>query len=114
MRRSLGSLFVVLVSFLLGSCGGGGAASPGPVGGILQILPLSGTFYAGVEYTFTVAGGRAPYFLSSSEPSLLPVPSRLEGNSFSVIPVNTAVVDTGIPVGGLPVRTVTITMRDAL
>ena len=115
IRSSLiGSVFIALASLLLGSCGGGGAGSPGPVGGPPQILPNSGTLYAGVEYTFTLAGGRAPYFLSSSEASVLPVPSRVDGNSFSVIPANTAVVDTGLPPGSLPVRTVIITMRDTV
>jgi hypothetical protein len=114
MRRSLGgSLFVVLVSFLLGSCGGGGASSPGPQGGPLRLLPQTATFYAGVEYTLTLAGGRAPYFLTSSEPSLLPVPSRVNGNFFSVIPANPGVVDASLPVGALPVRTVSIQARDS-
>lgn len=113
MSRSLvGSLVVVMASLLLGSCGGGGAGSPGPVGGPPSILPAVGTFFAGVEYTFTVGGGRAPYFITSSEASVLPVPSRVDGNSFSVVPANTAVVDTGLPPNSLPVRTVVVTMRD--
>ena len=116
IRRSLvGSAIVVVASLLLGSCGGGGAGAPaGPVGGPPQILPAQGTLYAGVEYTFTLGGGRAPYFIGSSEPSVLPVPQRVDGNFFSVIPANTAVVDTGLPPNSLPVRTVIITMRDTV
>lgn len=115
IRSSLiGSLFVVASSVLLGSCGGGGAAGNPGVGGPPQIQPSTATFYAGVEYTMTVSGGRAPYTLSSSEPSLLAVPAVLNGNFFTVIPNNPGVIDAGIPAGGLPVRTVTITMRDAV
>jgi hypothetical protein len=109
-----GSLSVALASFLLVSCGGGGAGNSDPVGGPPQILPSTGTLYAGVEYTFTLAGGRAPYFLSSSEPSVLPVPFKVDGHTVSLIPANTAVVDTGLPPNSLPVRTVVITMRDSI
>jgi hypothetical protein len=97
-RSSLtGSLLLVVASMLLASCGGGGAASPGPVGGPPQIQPSSATFYAGVEYTITVSGGRPPYTLSSSEPALLAVPSVLNGNFFNVIPNNPGVIDSGLP-----------------
>src|SRR5687768_7930577 len=114
MRNTLNGVFLVLASVLLGSCGGGGAASPGPIGGPPQIQPETGTLYAGVEYQFTVSGGRPPYFLSSSEAALLSVPTRIDGNFFTVIPNNNAVVDTGLPPGSLPVRTVTITARDSI
>ena len=115
MRSSLiGSVLVVLASALLGSCGGGGAASPGPVGGPPQILPATGTLYGGVEYTFTVAGGRPPYNLSSSEPALLPVPATLDGNFFTVTPANPGVYDVGLADDALPVRSVTITSRDTI
>jgi hypothetical protein len=115
MRSSiLGGVFVIAAAALLGSCGGGGAASPGPVGGPTVIQPAAATLYAGVEYTFTIGGGRAPYFLASSEPALLPVPSTLNGNFFSVVPANPGVVDAGLPVDALPVKTVTITSRDTV
>ena len=114
-RSSLtGSLLIVVASLLLGSCGGGGAASPGPVGGPPQIQPQSGTLYAGVEYTITIAGGRPPYTLSSSEQALLAVPTVLNGNFFTVIPANPGVIDTGLPPGSVPSRAVQITMRDSV
>jgi hypothetical protein len=108
------SLLIVLASVLLGSCGGGGAGSPGPIGGPPQIQPNTGSLYAGVEYTFTIAGGRPPYTLSSSEPALLPVPATLNGNFFNVIPANPGVIDSGLPPGSVPSRSVTITMRDSI
>ncbi len=115
MRSSLiGGVFVIAAAALLGSCGGGGAASPGPVGGPPQILPATGTLYGGVEYTFTIAGGRAPYSLSSSEAALVPVPTTLNGNFFNVTPANPGVYDIGLPDNALPVRSFTITMRDSV
>lgn len=114
-RTSLtGSVLVVLASMLLGSCGGGGASSPGPVGGPPQIQPATGSLYAGVEYTFTIAGGRPPYTLSSSEPTILAVPTVLNGNFFTVIPSNPGVIDSGLPPGSVPSRSVTISMRDTV
>jgi hypothetical protein len=115
IRNSLvGSAFVVLASMLLSSCGGGGAGSPGPVGGPPQIQPEAGPLYGGVEYTFTLGGGRAPYFLSSSEPSLLPVPQSVTGSFFNVTPANPGVIDNGLAPTDLPVRSVVITSRDSI
>jgi hypothetical protein len=115
IRSSLtGSVFAIATSLLLGSCGGGGAGSPGPIGGPPQIQPSTGTLYAGVEYTITIAGGRPPYTVSSSEPALLSVPTVLDGNFFTVIPANPGVIDAGLPPGSVPTRSVTITMRDSV
>lgn len=80
----------------------------------MQIQPTTGTFYAGVEYTFTITGGRPPYTIGSSEPSLFAVPTILNGNFFNVVPNNPGVIDAGIPPDGLAVRTVNITARDSL
>src|SRR6185369_1602028 len=106
--------FVVLSSVLLSSCGGGGAANPAPVGGPPQILPDPATFYGGVEYTVTIAGGRPPYFLGSSEPSLLSVPQTTSSNFINVTPANPGVYDSGLAPEDLPVRSVTLTMRDSV
>src|SRR4051812_30774211 len=115
MRNSLlSAACVVLSSVLLSSCGGGGAGNSAPVGGPPQILPESATFYAGVEYTMTIAGGRPPYFLSSSEPALLAVPQQTSNNFINVTPANPGVIDNGLAPEDLPVRTVNITMRDSV
>ena len=111
-RNALGGIFLALSGvFLLNSCGGGGAAST-TQGNVMRIFPETATIYAGVPATFTIVGGRAPYTLSSSEPGVIQVPQSLSGNSFTVIPTNPGVVDTGIPPGGLAVRTVTIFARE--
>src|SRR5436190_21487103 len=104
MRSSLlGSVLVALASVMLGSCGGGAAGRPGTQGEPPQIIPDTGTLYAGVEYTFTVGGGRPPYFITSSEPALLPVPFSIDGHTFSTVPANPGVYDVGLPPGALPV-----------
>ena len=103
----------VISSVILGSCGGGGASTTNEVNGSLTLLPGAASLYAGVAYTFTIAGGRAPYLLSSSEPVLLPVPARVEGHTFSVIPNNPGVIDANLPPGSVPIRSVIITVRDS-
>lgn len=112
LRSSLLTLLAFGLAGLLSSCGGGGAASV-PTGGAVQLLPSTGTFYAGIPVTFQIAGGRTPYFLSSSEPLLLPVPEQISGNSFTTVPSNPGVIDAGLPPEALAVRTVNITVRDS-
>ena len=111
LRNSLLTLLALGLAGLLSSCGGGGAAPT--AGGTPQLLPATATLYAGIPYTFDVVGGRPPYTLTSSEPTLLPVPSTLSGNSFTTVAANPGVIDAGIPAGGLLVRSVAVTVRDA-
>ena len=112
-RNALGGIFLALTAaLLLNGCGGGGAAAS-TEGNVMRILPETGTIFAGVPATFTVTGGRAPYTVSSSEPGLLPVPQTLKGNTMVLVAANPGVVDTGLPPEALPVRTLTITARDA-
>jgi hypothetical protein len=103
----------VVASVILGSCGGGGAASSPELVGPVTILPQAASLYAGVGYSFQIVGGKAPYLLSSSEPILLPVPAKVEGHSFSVVPNQPGVIDAGLPVGSLPIRSVVLTVRDS-
>jgi hypothetical protein len=116
--NSLRSFLILVLAFLSASilpgCGGGGASGDNaqPVGGLVQIFPNTGTFYAGIPVTFQVTGGRRPYTLSSSEPSLLAVPERLNSNSFTTVPNNPGVIDAGLEEDELPVRSVVLTARD--
>ena len=113
-RSLLGVALALGASVLLTSCGGGGASSDASVsGGSLQIQPATGTIYAGVPTTFQVTGGRTPYSMTSSDATLIPVPNPLNSHSFDVDPPNPSVIDTGLPPDALPIRTVTITARDA-
>ena len=114
-RTWAGWLLAVVAGLGLAACGGGGAStSTGPEqGGAPSLQPDGATFYAGVPNTVFVSGGRRPYTLSSSEPSLMSVPSTLNSGSFQVVPANPGVIDIGLPPGALPVRTVNIQLRDA-
>ena len=116
-RSWAGWLLAVAATLMLAACGGGGASTASPSandqGGAPVMAPNNATFFAGVVNTITITGGRRPYTLSSSEPSLLAVPQTLSAGSFQVVPANPAVVDTGLPPDALPVRTVIITLTDA-
>lgn len=109
--KAVAAFTAVTSAVILGSCGGGGAASSN-TGSILTILPSVGTFYAGVPYEFSIVGGVTPYTVSSSQPDIFPVPRELAGHSFTVIPNNPGVVDSGLAAGALQGRTVTIQVRD--
>lgn len=115
LRSLAGLLLAMAAGFIVAACGGGGASqSTGSAqGGIPIMQPNGATFYAGVPNTITITGGRRPYTLTSSEPSLMPVPQTVNGGSFEVIPANPGVIDTGLPPDALPVRTVNLTLRDA-
>jgi hypothetical protein len=113
LRRSLiAGVFAFIAAALVASCGGGGAATSSQTGP-LAILPNTGSIYAGVPTTFTLVGGRAPYTLASSEPSLLPVPTTVDGNSFTVIAANPGVIDPLTDPNAVPSRTAIITVRDS-
>ncbi len=110
--KFLAALLIAASSALVSSCGGGGAAGNPNVGGDLQILPDPGTAYAGVPFRVTIAGGRPPYALGSSEPSIFPVPAILNGNTFEVLPGQPGVIDTGLTPGEVPRRAVVLSARD--
>ena len=113
--RSFLVLLALVSAGILSSCGGGGANGTGnpPTGGLVDILPSSGTVYAGIPTTFQLVGGRPPYTVSSSEQNLLPFPGRVSGFTFVVVPNNPGVIDADLQDGELPVRSVNITVRDA-
>jgi hypothetical protein len=102
----------LVTAALVASCGGGGAATNNQ-GGFLSISPSAGSIYAGVSTTFFIAGGRGPYTVTSTEPSLMPVPSTVTGNSFTVVAANPGVVDPTTDPNIVPSRTVSVTVRDA-
>jgi len=105
--------FALASAFLLASCGGGGATPVIVDSGPLQIIPATASWYGGTIYTLTVNGGTPPYQLSTSEPSLLPLPQSISGHTIQVLPNNPSVVDAGLPPEALPIRTTTIFARSA-
>jgi len=105
--------FGLAAASLLASCGGGGAESRPVDTGVFSISPAQATWYAGVKNTLVIQGGTGPFTLTSSEPGLLPVPLVIGGRTLDIVPNQPGVVDTGIPPGGLQVRTVTISARSA-
>jgi hypothetical protein len=106
--------FALGASLFLAACGGGGAQTLPNQGGAFSIAPAEATFFAGIPSTLVFSGGRAPYSLASSEPTVLPVPQILNGHTLEVIPNNPGTVDAGLAAGSLPIRTVNITARDSL
>jgi hypothetical protein len=113
LQSKLSIAFVVAAAVLLGSCGGGGAAVSPTASGDLALLPSSGSLYAGVPYTFTVAGGRKPFLIVSNEQTILPLNFTLDGTSFTVVPFNPGVIDVGLDPAAVPSRTVIIQVRDS-
>ncbi len=114
-RNAFVGLLLSLVAVLLGACGGGGATNVNAVaqGGILNVNGnATATAYAGVPFTLTIVGGKPPYVLISSEPSVFPLPNTTSNNTVTVVPNNPSTIDSGLPAGDLPVRSVTVTVRD--
>jgi hypothetical protein len=98
---------------ILGSCGGGGVSSDTGVNvGPLAFVPASGTLYANIPFTMTIAGGKKPYFITSSEQTLVPLNLTLNENSFQIIPKNPGVVDVGQDPKEVPARSIRFTVRD--
>ncbi len=105
----LGSMTALLVS-----CGGGGTTGGNPLtNGLLTILPSTGSLYANVPVTLNVAGGRPPYFVTSSEQTVMPLNFTMSGNTFTTVPNQPGVVDPQTDPNVVPSRTVILTARDA-
>lgn len=113
LQSKYSAALVAAAAFLLASCGGGGASSSPTGVGNLQLLPGTGSIYAGVPYTFNIAGGRAPYLVTSSEPTLVELNFTTSSNQFTFVARNPGVVDTGLDPDEVPRRTVNIQVRDS-
>lgn len=113
LQSKLSVAFLAAAALVLASCGGGGATSSPNNAGSLQLLPGTLSMYAGVPYTFNIVGGRKPYLVTSSEPTLVELNFTLDGNTFSVVPRNPGVVDVGLDPNEVPRRTVNIDVRDS-
>ncbi len=93
LQSKLSVAFIAAAALVLASCGGGGATSSPNTVGDLQLLPGAGSIYAGVPTTFNIVGGRAPYLVTSSEPTLIEVGFTTSSNSFTIVARNPGVID---------------------
>lgn len=115
LPRVVTAALTALLAALVVSCGGGGAASPPtPTTGSLAIAPGSATLYAGVPYEITIAGGRRPYLVTSSEPTIVALNRTVDANAFTIVANNPGVIDPNAGEGEVPRRSVTVTVRDSL
>lgn len=111
-KRGAAVAVLALSGALLGSCGGGGvSSSTGSQVGDLTLIPGSGSLYANVPFEFTIAGGRQPYQVSTSEQTLVANQS-VNGNKFIVVPNNPGVVDPQTDPNIVPSRSIRFTVRD--
>jgi len=107
--RPVLALFALGGLLALGGCGGGSGApnnpfQPGPAQpGPLSILPPILTAFSNTPTTLTISGGAAPFFVVSSNPTVLPVAQTPNGNTIVLFPGNVA-ADTPV----------TITVQDAI
>lgn len=109
--------FAFSVFGMLASCGsgavGGNPAANDPFR--ITILPGDGAIlYAGLPTTFNVAGGTGQYIITSSNQSVLPIPSSPR-NTFTVVP-NAVASDTQVTItvrdtGTTPVATAIVTVK---
>ncbi len=112
VKRGAVAALLAGTAALLGSCGGSGVSSEtGVQVGALSLLPGSGSMFAGVPFTFTIAGGVKPYTFVSSEPTLVPN-QNVSGNTFTVVPNNPGVVDPVTDPNIVPSRSIRFTVRD--
>src|SRR5208283_540981 len=85
---------------VLGGCGGGSGApnnpyAPQPVPpGPLLILPSSITVYSNTPVSLTVIGGVAPYFVVSSNPTILPLGAATSTGTIVLLPGNVVATAT--------------------
>ncbi|MBL0142095.1 MAG: hypothetical protein IPP91_08440 [Betaproteobacteria bacterium] len=113
LQSKLSVAFLAAVALALASCGGGGATSSPTSVGSIQLLPGSATIYAGVPYTANIVGGRKPYLVTSSEPTIIELNFTSDSGQFSFVARNPGVVDSGLTPEELPVRSVNIEVRDS-
>jgi hypothetical protein len=111
-KRGAAAVILASAAALLGSCGGSGVSGDtGVQVGTLSLVPGSGSLFAGVPFTFTIAGGSKPYTVSTSEQTLI-ANLTVNSNTFTVIPNNPGVVDPVTDPNIVPSRSIRFTVRD--
>jgi hypothetical protein len=113
-KRSFTAVALGATALLLSSCGGGGTQGGDPLKvGSLALQPSAANFYALNPVTLQIAGGRPPYNISTSEPTVIPSNFQLTGNTWNFTPNQPGVVDPTTDPNEVPSRSVTVTVRDA-
>jgi hypothetical protein len=111
-KRGAAAVMLAGAAALVGSCGGSGVSGDtGAQVGSLSLIPGSGSLFANVPFTFTIAGGSKPYTFSTSEQTLIPS-QTVNGNTFVVVPNNPGVVDPVTDPNIVPSRSIRFTVRD--
>ena len=105
-----GALLLASAAMLaLTACGGGSGAPnnpyipPTPAPTVLQVVPDEGIAFAGTPLILSISGGTPPYSAFSSNPTALPVPQAVSGNTLALLA--NAVSDN---------QDANVTIRDAL
>jgi len=105
-----GALLLASAAMLaLTACGGGSGAPnnpyipPTPAPTALQVVPDEGIAFAGTPLILSITGGTPPYSAFSSNPTALPVPQAVSGNTLALLA--NAVSDN---------QDANVTIRDAL
>lgn len=78
-------LVVALAAFISG-CGSGAVTGPPPATAPLSVTPSAATLYSEFPTAFTISGGSAPYFVTSSDQATVPVIGNVSGSTFTVVP----------------------------
>lgn len=81
---------------ILASCSGAVSAPPVAVTpSPLSVTPATAALFSELPTTFTLSGGTAPYFVTSSDQATVPVIGTVTGTSFTVVP-NPVAADTSV------------------
>ena len=125
-KRGLSIFFAAAATSLISACGGGGvSAPPASPETPLSVLPSTAFVYPGLDTTFTITGGRAPYRVASQNTTIVPTPT-VNGATFTVRPnavtanatVALDISDSSSPTktlaGGLSLNVVTSTLENAI
>ncbi len=114
LKRGMALVALGSTALVLSSCGGGGTQGGDPLKtGTLALQPSAGNFYALNPVTLQVAGGRAPYNISATEPTVFPSNFQTSANTWSFTPNQPGVFDPSTDPNEVPSRSVTVTVRDA-
>lgn len=114
LKRGLALVTLCSTAIALSSCGGGGTQGGDPLKvGDLALQPAAANFFALNQVTLQIAGGRSPYNISVSEPTIFPSNFQLSGNTWTFTPSQPGVFDPSSDPNEVPARSVSVTVRDA-